>query len=106
MCRRSTEHAIGWSANGPPLINQLRAILLERGIVVPRGRTKLEAELAILIDDNQGAGLSPRVAKLICEMRTQWSELDRRIEEFNKEFVAFVKPDEGARLLVFFPASA
>jgi transposase len=70
------------------LINQLRAILLERGIVVPRGRSKLEGELAILIDENQGAGLSPRVVKPICDMRTQWSELDRRIEEFNKEFVA------------------
>jgi transposase len=33
-------------------------------------------------------------------MRTQWSELGRRIEEFNKEFVAFVKTDEGARFLV------
>ena len=85
------------------LINQLRAILLERGIVFPRGRSKFEGELAILIDDNQGAALSPRVVKLICDMRTQWSELDRRIEEFNKEFVAFVKADEGARLLVSIP---
>jgi transposase len=85
------------------LINQLRAILLERGIVVPQGRGKLERELAILIDDNQGASLSPRMVKLICEMRTQWSELDRRIEEFNKEFAAFVKVDEAARLLVSIP---
>ena len=85
------------------LINQLRAILLERGIVVPRGRGKLERELAILIEENQGAGLSSRVAKLICDMRTQWSELDRRIEEFNQEFVAFVKTDEGARFLVSIP---
>ncbi len=30
-------------------------------------------------------------------------ELDRRIEEFNKEFVAFVKADEGARFLVSIP---
>jgi transposase len=85
------------------LINQLRAILLERGIVVPRGRGKLEGELTILIDENQGAGLSPRVAKLICDMRTQWSELDRRIEEFNNEFVAFVKTDERARFLISIP---
>jgi transposase len=85
------------------LINQFERSYLERGIVVPQGRGKLERELAILIDENQGAGLSPRVVKLICDMRTQWSELDRRIEEFNKEFVAFVKADEGARLLVSIP---
>jgi transposase len=85
------------------LINQLRAILLERGIVFPQGRGRLERELALLIDENQVAGLSPRVVKLIGDMRTQWSELDRRIEEFNKEFVAFVKADDGARLLVSIP---
>ena len=58
------------------LINQLRAILLERGIVVPQGRGKLERDLAILLDENQGAGLSPRVAKLIRDTRTEWNELD------------------------------
>jgi transposase len=81
----------------------VRAILLERGIVVPQGRGKLERDLAILLDENQGAGLSPRVAKLIRDMRTEWNELDLRIKEFNKEFAAFVKADEGARLLVSIP---
>src|ERR1700748_1885297 len=68
------------------LINQIRAILLERGIVVPQGRGKLERDLAILLGENQGAGLSPRVAKLIRDMRTEWNELDLRIKEFDKEF--------------------
>jgi transposase len=85
------------------LINQVRAILLERGIVVPQGRGKLERDLAILLDQNQGAGLSPRVAKLIRDMRTEWNELDLRIKEFDKEFAAFVKADEAARLLVSIP---
>jgi transposase len=85
------------------LINQVRAILLERGIVFPQGRGKLERDLAILLDENQGAGLSPRVAKLIRDMRTEWNELDLRIKEFDKEFAAFVKADEGARLLVSIP---
>jgi transposase len=49
----------------------------EEGIVVPRGRGKLERELAILLDESQVGGLSPRVVKLICDMRAQWGELDR-----------------------------
>jgi transposase len=85
------------------LINQVRAILLERGIVVPQGRGKLERDLAILLGENQGAGLSPRVAKLIRDMRTEWNELDLRIKEFDKEFAAFVKEDEAARLLISIP---
>jgi transposase len=85
------------------LMNQLRAILMERGIVVPQGRRKLERQPFTLIDEKEAVGLSPRVVKLIEDMQTQWSELDRRIEEFDKAFAAFAKVDEDARLLVSIP---
>jgi hypothetical protein len=41
--------------------------------------------------------------KLIEDMRAQWSELDRRIEDFDEEFATFAKVDEDARLLVSIP---
>src|SRR4029077_19017207 len=47
------------------LINQLRAILLERGIIVPQGRRKLEQQLVILIDEGGDVPLSPRVRALV-----------------------------------------
>jgi len=47
------------------LINQLRAILLERGIVVPQGRRKLEHELVMLMDEQQGAGVGPPLLRLV-----------------------------------------
>ena len=40
------------------LINQLRAILLERGMVAPQGKRKLQQFLAVLMDEQGGAGLS------------------------------------------------
>ena len=43
------------------LINQLRAILLERGMVAPQGKRKLEQFLSVLMDEQDGAGLSPRM---------------------------------------------
>jgi transposase len=43
------------------LINQLRAILLERGIIAPQGKRKLEQFLVGLMDEQGGAGLSPRM---------------------------------------------
>src|SRR5918998_593521 len=46
------------------LINQLRAFLLERGIVVPQGRRKLELRLQELLAAEQPA-LSPRTRLLI-----------------------------------------
>ena len=50
------------------LINQLRAFLLERGIIVPQGRRKLELHLETLLAAEQ-VSLSPRTRLLIEDMR-------------------------------------
>ena len=81
------------------LINQLRAILLERGMVAPQGKRKLEQFLAVLMDEQGGAGLSPRMIVLVANARAQWAELDRRISAFDAEFVRWVKENEEARRL-------
>jgi transposase len=85
------------------LINQLRAILLERGVIVAQGRRKLDHELAALIEEKQGVGLGQRVLLLIEDMRAQWKELDRRIGVFDAEFAAFAKANEDASLLLSIP---
>jgi len=43
------------------LINHLRALLLERGIVAPQGRRKLEEELSVFADEDGIEALSPRI---------------------------------------------
>jgi hypothetical protein len=53
------------------LINQLRAILLERGMVAPQGKRKLEQFLAVLMDEQGGAGLSSRMIVLVADARAQ-----------------------------------
>src|SRR5271154_5351860 len=85
------------------LINQLRAILLERGMVAPQGKRKLEQFLAVLMDEQGGAGLSPRMIVLVADARTQWAEIDRRIAAFDAEFVRWVKDNEEARRLMTIP---
>src|SRR6516165_10356373 len=82
------------------LINQLRAVLLERGITVAQGRRELERHLAGL--DAQ-EGLSRRMRVLVEDMRTQWSELDRRIAELDKEFVEWTRTEVAARRLMTIP---
>jgi transposase len=84
------------------LINQLRAILLERGITVAQGRRKLERHLAMM--DPQGDDtLSKRMRLLIEDMRAQWRELDRRIAAFDKEIADWARNDEAARRLTTVP---
>lgn len=85
------------------LINQLRAILLERGFVAPQGKRKLEQFLAVLMDEQGGAGLNPRMIALIADARTQWVELDRRITTFDAEFIQWAKENDEARRLTTIP---
>ena len=84
------------------LINHLRALLLERGIVVAKGRRELERALeAILAED--GPGLSSRIRQLARDLREEWQALDERIEAFDAEFVRHARTDEMARRLATVP---
>jgi len=83
------------------LINQMRSILLERGIVGPKGRRKL---LDALRGRPSGdAGLSPRVRLLLDDMLEQWHDLDRRIEALDDEFAEMARGDPAARRLATIP---
>ena len=83
------------------LINQLRAVLLERGITLPKGRKVLMRRL----DEVMAAHptLSPRTCKLIEELRGEWSALDQRITAYDDEFITLTRVDEQARRLATVP---
>ena len=89
------------------LINQLRAVLLERGFTAPQGRRKLEQALTVLLDEGgelpPSFVLSPRMRTLVEDMRAEWAELDRRIGAFDDEFAARAKADATARRLATIP---
>ena len=84
------------------LINQVRAFLLERGIIVPQGRRKLESHLDTLMVAEQ-VSLSPRTRRLIEDQRAEWCELNRRIRAFDEEFALQARTEESARLLTTIP---
>ena len=46
-------------------INQLRAVLLERGVVAPQGRRKLEQALAAMMQEEGGLPLGARMRALV-----------------------------------------
>jgi transposase len=85
------------------LINQLRAILLERGITMPQGRRKLQRQLAVLLEEDGGLPISSRMMALVEDMRAQWAELDRRIAALDDEMVQSARTDEAARRLISVP---
>lgn len=81
------------------LINHLRALLLERGIVVAQGRRKLEDSLSVFADDDD-PHLSPRMRLLVEDLRAEWRGLDEGVAAFDAEFVRMAREDEAARRLV------
>ena len=97
---RSRDRLIG---ERTALINQARAVLLERGIVIPQGKRRLAEYLNTLMSDPEAGGLSSRMRVLIADIQLQWQELDRRIEIFDAEFMAFMKENDDARRLVTIP---
>jgi transposase len=84
------------------LINQLRAILLERGVIFPAGRRKLELGVDGMLAEEDEA-LSPRVRQLVAELRVEWRELDARIEALNGELIELARNDVAARRLTSIP---
>lgn len=84
------------------LINQIRAILLERGLVFAVGRCKLERLLDILLID-QETSLSPRMHQLIVELRDEWKMLDTKIAALNAEFVSLARHNLARRRLTAIP---
>ena len=83
------------------LMNQLRAILLERGLTFPQGRRKFEMAIGALMQDPE-AQIGPRIRSLIGEVRDELA-IDRRIAALDCEFVEHARADETARRLVSIP---
>jgi len=84
------------------LVNQLRALLLERGLAFAQGRRKFEAEIDALLVE-AGAQIGERMRVLVGEIRDEWVSLDRRITALDREFVEQARVDEAARRLVSIP---
>lgn len=87
------------------LINQLRAILLERGMAVAQGPARLAASLADILSD-EATSLSPRMRRLIEQLRDEWRELDIRIAELDAEFKTIARQEETSRQLMTIPGLA
>lgn len=62
------------------LVNQMRALLLERGIVVPVGRVIFAKRISEIMEDAE-KGLSVRLRELLHRLRQRWLRLDQDIAE-------------------------
>ena len=84
------------------LVNQLRAILLERGHTFRQGREILERQIDPFLAEPP-ADLSARMLRLIGDMRAEWRALNERIDMLNDDLSEHARKDEAANCLTSIP---
>jgi transposase len=84
------------------VINQLRAILLERGIAVARGPRKLAAALPDILADGDDS-LSARMRVAVQTLRQEWLALETEVKSLDLEFWRLAKSDHAANRLAQIP---
>ena len=83
------------------LINQIRAFLLERGVVVRQGRLALAKALPELLEAQ--SELSPMIRVLLSQLRAQWQALDGEIAALDQQILRLARAHPLARQRMTIP---
>ena len=84
------------------LTNQLRAVLLERGVILPKRRAPLRQRLDELMSAGE-LGISARALRLLEDLQDEWASLDRRVKAYDDELATLTREDDQARRLATIP---
>ncbi len=76
------------------VINQIRAFLLERGVVFEKKPAKLEAARADILE-NAEADLTPLMRNLIDTLWGEWRTVEQQVEQLNDELERISAADAG-----------
>jgi transposase len=91
-----------WVGRRTAVINQIRGLLLERGITVTKGRRHIEESLPGILEDSDNK-LSGALRALLTELRLEMQYLSRQIEESDKLILRIASELEPCRRLVAIP---
>jgi transposase len=91
-----------WVGRRTAVINQIRGMLLERGITVTKGRRHIEESLPGILEDSDNK-LSGALRVLLTELRLEMQYLSRQIEESDQLILRIASELEPCRRLVAIP---
>jgi transposase len=80
------------------LVNQIRGLLSEHGIVIARDISQLRRRLAVILG-NDGDGLSEMVRSLMRELQKEMTDLDDRIAIYDRRIREIFRMSEQCRRL-------
>ena len=96
---RVRDHLIGERTGA---VNQIRAFLLEYGLAVAIGRSKLLRELPEILEDGDN-GISPVMRDLLCQLQTRLRRIQEEIDELTTQIESIASHDERCRRLCTIP---
>ena len=91
-----------WVMRRTAVINQIRGLLLERGITVRKGRCHVEAALPGILEDAD-AKLSGALRMLLAQLHLELDQLQRRIDEADAVIQQTAGENEACRRLDAIP---
>jgi transposase len=80
------------------VINQLRAFLLERGLVFAKSPAKLRERIPETLEDADEK-ITPRMRNLLALLWEEWKDLDRQLEDMNHEVERIASSDPACMRL-------
>lgn len=80
------------------LVNQIRGLLAEYGVVIPKGVASVRGQLPELLEDAEN-GLSPRIRQLLGRQYKRLLQIEEELSWYDRELVRQVKTDETCQRL-------
>jgi len=91
-----------WVMRRTAVVNQIRSLLLERGLTLPKGRSHLDEQLPRILED-AALNLSGSFRVLLAQLKLELEQLAARIEEMDRVIQKTAKQNEACQRLTEIP---
>jgi transposase len=91
-----------WVMRRTAVVNQIRSLLLERGLTFPRGRSHVDQQLPRILEDAE-LNLSGSFRVLLAQLKTELDQLTACIEEIDAVIQQRAREDEACQRLTTIP---
>lgn len=91
-----------WVMRRTAVVNQIRSLLLERGLTLPKGRSHLDEQLPRILEDAE-LNLSDSFRVLLAQLKLELEQLAARIEQMDAVIQKTAKENEACQRLTEIP---
>jgi transposase len=91
-----------WVMRRTAVVNQIRSLLLERGLTLPKGRRYVDQQLPRILEDGE-LRLSGSFRILLAQLKIELEQLTARIEEMDRVIQKTAKENEDCQRLTEIP---